>query len=76
MALSGLLVGGGGGGRWRGSKKCAFLKTGRNSTYIYETCTNDVDAGYPRGKGKNSILSFYATIAIGQFSPVILAFPR
>ena len=48
MALSGLLVGGGGGGRWQGSKKCAFLKTGRNSTYIYETCTNDVDAGYSK----------------------------
>ena len=51
---------------------------------IYKACTNDVDAtyskfeclGYPRGKGKNSMLSFYATIAIGQFFPVILAFPR
>ena len=51
---------------------------------IYEACTDDVDAayskfeclGYPRGQRKTSMFSFYATIAIGQFFPVILAFPR
>ena len=50
----------------------------------YEACTDDVEAanskfeclGYPRGQRKTNMFSFYATIAMGQFFPVILAFPR
>ena len=33
-----------GGGGWRNSKLCAFLKRGRNSSY--EACTDDVEAAY------------------------------
>ena len=63
-----VLGGGGGRGGRVNSKLCAFLKRGRNATF---ECL-----GYPRGQRKTSMFSFYATIAIGQFFPVILAFPR
>ena len=50
---------------------------------IYEGCTDDVEAayskfeclGYPRGQRKPGIFSFYATIAIGQFSQLFSRFP-
>ena len=47
---------------------------------INEACTDEVDAAYSKleslGYLKNSMFIFYAAIAIGQFFPVILAFPR
>ena len=69
----------------RNSKLCAFLKRERNSTYLCGLhrrrggCVFKIwmsRRSYPRGQRKTSLFSFYATTAIGQFLPVILAFPR
>ena len=67
-----------------GIRSCALFRKGDVIRPIYEACTDDMEAvyskfeclGHPRGQRKTSMFSFYATIAIGQFFPVILAFPR
>ena len=69
---------------WGGIRSCALFWKGSVIWPIYEACTNDVDAayskfeylGYPKAQRKTSMFSFYATIAIGQFFPVLLSFPR
>ena len=74
--------GGVGGGN---SKLCrAFLRRGRNSTSLWALhrrrgrCVFKIWISrlYPTGQRKTSMFSFHATVSIGQFLPVILAFPR
>ena len=71
----------GGGG---GIRICALFWKGGVIRPTYEAYTDDVEAayskfeclGYPKAQRKTSMFSFHPTIAIGQFFPVILAFPR
>ena len=64
-----MVLGLGGGG----IRSCALFSKGGVVPSISEACTDDVEAayskfeclGYPRGKRKTNIFSFYATIAIG-----------